>query len=157
MNITESDIVNAEARFGRFTHMGPNDKLIWTKFLLQGGHTLAPFEYDVRVGRGIALPADASDVEVRAAEALTTKRIDVVAFGNNRRHIIEVKIRAGLSAIGQLVGYQMLYRDKFDYFGDLDLWLITDILQPDLVEPLRQIGIKTWQTDIADATGEQSE
>ena len=46
--------------------------------------------------------------------------------------IIEVKQRAGLGAIGQLIGYKELFDKMPGPYSDSEMWLITDCLQPDM-------------------------
>ena len=83
--------------------MSVQEKIIWTKYLQAGATIYAPFQYDVRVGNGLQMPPGSSEYDIKSALALTTKRIDVV-FENEGVHVItEIKVRAGLGVIGQLV------------------------------------------------------
>lgn len=125
-----------ERQFGPFIHMAPRDKAIWLRYLILGGGRYAPFQYDLRVGTGTEMPADADRFAVSAAFALTTKRIDVVAEFESEIFIIEVKQRAGLSSIGQLIGYKYLYEQTYNPVIPVRMLLITDQLQPDMVAPL---------------------
>jgi hypothetical protein len=136
-----------ERSFGPFVHMAPLDKSIWSRFLMQGGATFAPFQYDIRVGDGVELPSNATPMDNRVAQALTTKRIDVLAWVNGHIIIIEVKQRAGLSAIGQLVGYKVLYQKQFPENPGIELWLVTDKLQPDMITPLNAANIRYFEVD----------
>lgn len=121
-----------ERAYGPFVHMGNEDKAIWMRYLMTGGNVFAPFEYDVRVGEGITVPVTDSRMTHNLAYALTTKRIDVVCNLQNRIRIIEVKKRAGLGAIGQLIGYRELYLQTFSDGLPVEMLLVTDELQPDL-------------------------
>lgn len=68
------------------------------------------FDYNVRIGPGFD-PGDTVPADVRSQAILNTqKRIDAVAWKGNTPTIIEVKDRAGLSAIGQILGYEVLWR-----------------------------------------------
>lgn len=67
------------------------------------------FDYNVRVGQGIAPPAYLTDQEKALWKKLTQKRIDCVAERPGETWIIEVMERPGLAAVGQLIGYQHLY------------------------------------------------
>lgn len=104
-----------ERQYGPFTHMSAHERAIWTRWLRQGGGQFAPFHYDIRVGNGLQMPAGSSGYAVRSAYALTTKRIDALFRRGDTTTIIEVKPRAGLSAIGQLIGYRDLYRQTPDF------------------------------------------
>jgi hypothetical protein len=121
-----------ERQYGPFLHMAQNDKAIWMRYLIQGGTIFAPFEYDVRVGDGVTMPTGSTSQEIGIAFALTTKRIDAVCVNQNKVRIIEVKQRAGLSAIGQLLGYKELYEKSFAPPLECEMFLVTDELQPDM-------------------------
>ncbi len=130
-----------ERAFGPFIHMAMLDKAIWIRYLEQGGTQFAPFEYDIRVGDGVNMPPTSTAYDIRAAKALTTKRIDVVCSLPFEIRIIEVKQRAGLAAIGQLIGYADLYQKTYAPQLPLMKWLVTDELQPDMANLLDQNGI----------------
>lgn len=134
-----------ERRFGPFIHMAPLDKSIWVRYLMQGGEQFAPFIYDLRVGNGVQMPAGTDAIGLRAAYALTTKRIDVLCFVNKRARIIEVKQRAGLSAVGQLIGYRDLYHRTVPDQQIPEMLLVTDILQPDMKPVLLQSNIQYYE------------
>lgn len=136
--VSDADIMR---RFGPFRHMMPAEVPIWVKWLSGEGQRYEPYEYDVKVGDGIQLPEEASELERRIATELTRKRIDAVSRRIGVVRIFEVKPRAGLTAIGQLLGYRELYRKTFRWSGKIELWLITDRLQPDMEPILRRHGI----------------
>jgi len=125
-------LTHYERLYGPFVHMAPNDKAIWLRYLMMGGAQLAPFQYDVRVGTGVQMPSGSSPMELNIAHALTTKRIDALCHVDGKVRIIEVKQRAGLSAIGQLIGYGQLFVKTFPQSPPYELWLVTDQLQPDM-------------------------
>ena len=134
-----------ERIFGPFTHMGPGDKAIWTTYLMHGGAQFAPFEYDLRVGDGTQLPDGSNQLSRSIALALTRKRIDVLYFFQNRPVIVEVKQRAGLSAVGQLLGYRKLYMTDHPDHGEPMLLLVTDVLQPDMIPILIENNIQYFE------------
>lgn len=134
-----------ERRFGPFVHMAPLDKSIWVRYLMQGGEQFAPFTYDLRVGNGVKMPPGTDAMGLRIAHVLTTKRIDVLCFVDQRPRIIEVKQRAGLSAVGQLIGYRDLYHRQFPEQPIPEMFLVTDILQPDMRPVLLQSNIQYYE------------
>lgn len=137
-----------ERQFGPFVHMGPADKAIWLRYLMQGGAQFAPFSYDVRVGEGVTLPPGSTVAIQNLAYALTTKRIDVVCKVGSITRIIEVKLRAGLGAIGQLIGYDELWHSTFGGNWETEKWLITDVLQPDMKPLLLSNDIHFFEVGI---------
>lgn len=127
--------------FGPFLHLMPLEVVIWERWLAGEGAAYAPYRYDVRVGEGLQMGTGANELERHIAHIETQKRIDAVSETQEEKNIWEVKSRAGLGAIGQLLGYGSLYRSTYNYSGEMKLWLITDRLQPDLPPLLREAGI----------------
>jgi len=137
----------AERRFGKFVHMSFMDKILWAKYLFKLGINGKAIEYDVRVGEGVVLPPTALPIEIAYARALTTKRIDAVWRTANGTRLYECKPRAGLGAIGQLIGYRTLYAVTFPTETVIETWLITDRLQPDMILPLQAANIGFYEVD----------
>lgn len=138
---TPNYIRDLEMQYGPFRRMHGNDLAIWSQYLMQGGNRLAPFEYDVPVGHGVRMPPDATAMQLKVAADLTTKRIDVLAKRPTMTVIIEVKYRAGASAVGQLLTYGQLYRQDNPDAPPIVLLLVTDELQPDMREVFSNNGI----------------
>jgi RecB family endonuclease NucS len=69
-------------------------------------------EFNQRLGKGIEPMADWDDSTRRFVEASTAKRADIIASRPSGVTIVEVKVRIGLSALGQLLGYRELYREQ---------------------------------------------
>ena len=76
------------------------------------------------------------------ADALLKKRIDAVSRKENIVHIFEVKPDAGLGAIGQLLSYEILYRQEFNYTGAIALHLVTNYTDIDTETVARNRGIQ---------------
>jgi len=115
----------------KFPHLMPNEIPIWEKFLALYGNEFSDFRYDVRVGKGVD-PGPKYDPKWRQlAIQLTQKRIDAVWRRDGVVYIFEVKPQAGLSALGQLLSYRILYRETFRYRGPLRLAVVTDRLNDD--------------------------
>jgi hypothetical protein len=129
------------ANGGRFPHMLQAESELWSAFLRDFGKPWSGWEYDVHVGEGISV-GSAYDVMTQGlARALTQKRIDAVGHRKGVVWIFEVKLQAALSAVGQLVGYQHLYRITFKYEGPIELAIVTDRLLPDDERVFRLQGI----------------
>ena len=63
---------------------------------------------------------------------LSTKRIDVVAFFSDEIVVFEVKRNAGLGAIGQVLSYALLFRQKYNPSLPVRTAILTDKAQPDM-------------------------
>lgn len=115
----------------KYKHMFGIDLELWERFLRRHGKYYSRFDYDVRVGRGIVLPAGYPPNIAGMAKALTQKRIDAVGYHNEEVWLIEIKPDAGLSALGQLLAYKLLYTRDVGVPKRLYLAVVTDILNPD--------------------------
>lgn len=125
----------------QFKHLLPSERQIWRAFIQREGQDYKPFEYDVHVGKASALWKTGNPNYDRMADALLKKRIDAVSKKENVLHIFEVKPDAGLSAIGQLLSYEVLYRQEFKYEGRIDLHLVTNLIDVDTENICNSKGI----------------
>lgn len=93
----------------RFPHLLPREREVWQRFLSAAPMRLDSVVYDRHLGEGI--PVDPSWPEwVKAmARTLTQKRVDAIGTSGPETWIFEVKVRAGSSALGQLLTYALLW------------------------------------------------
>lgn len=126
----------------KFPHMKEGESEIWERFLENLPWRPTRIEYDVRLGEGAMLPEGTPDWVRDMAFALSTKRVDVVVTTTARIYIVEVKVRASLSAVGQLLGYEVLYRRQFGAGPGLTLVLVAEVVAPDVQPVLDRYGIE---------------
>jgi len=142
----------------------PREIIIFREWLRLHERDFDRFDYNVRVGDGFD-PGPAFDAATRRmAIANSQKRIDAVAWQGSAVTLIEVKDRAGLSAIGQLIGYRPLWQQTAsdllsgrrlpadeDWQFEIvrrrpatvpELLLVTNRLQPDLPVVVESAGIR---------------
>jgi len=130
---------------GRFPHLLPNEEKIWVRFLQIYGDQFKNYRYDVRVGRGVD-PGPRYEWKWRKlAIMLTQKRIDVVAERDGEVWIFEVKPDAGLSAIGQVLSYRVLYREQFKERRPIKLAIVTTRVDDDIREVAKEYGIVVYE------------
>jgi hypothetical protein len=98
-------------------------------------------EFNVRLGKGMELPAGASELDQRVALALSQKRADLVAFREASVAIVEVKVRISPAVIGQLHVYRDLLTEQLGSGRVLDSWAIGVDIQPDLRPTIERQGI----------------
>ena len=113
-------------RLAKYPHMLARDVVLWERFLAKFPNQYQEVSYDVKVGRGVELPASYPGNMVTDALALTRKRIDVVGYKQGGVDVIEVKPMAGLSAIGQVISYKILYEIQFAESGPVQAVILTD-------------------------------
>ncbi len=124
-----------------YPHMLAEDTEVWSKYLASPLAPIKELWYDVHVGAGIPLPADASDMDKRIAAGISRKRIDVVAAVGGGFWVIEVKPRANMVALGQVITYSRLF--VLDYRPQGEVWpvIVCDSADDDLVDQFDELGV----------------
>lgn len=120
-----------QEKLPKYPHLLPADVDLWERFMELHPNFFQSVEYDVHVGGAIDVKPWWSDKDIRSFSHLAAKRIDVVGHTPGEIWIIEVKPEAGVSAIGQLISYRLLYRKRFGPTAPLVLCLVTDFLTAD--------------------------
>jgi hypothetical protein len=116
---------------GYFPHMLPGDVELWNRFLDEHGHEYVGFRYDVHVGGAIERESKWTDKVHQMASWLVSKRIDAVGYRPGVTVIFEVKPEAGVTAVGQLVTYRMLFLEKYPVAGEVQCALVCSNILPD--------------------------
>jgi hypothetical protein len=124
-----------ENRF--YPHLLPDDIKVWKRFLAAHAAEYSHFDYDVRVGTGRD-PGDDYPPNIRKmALDLSMRRIDAVGHQPGKLTIIEITRAAGMTAIGQLTTYPILYRQTFNPAKLIEVLLVAETLQSDVESALR--------------------
>ena len=116
----------------RYPHMHPADAHLWEQFLLSNPFPHAKIAYDLHVGTPATLPPDTAPQLRKMAYALSTRRIDAVAYLPDETIIIEVKPNAGITAIGQVLSYTPLFHREHPLSPKPIPAIVTDTAQPDI-------------------------
>lgn len=124
--------------------MLPADVAVWDRFLDLYGHEFVGFRYDVHVGGEVERQSAWTKKIFHMASWLAAKRIDAVGYKAGETWIIEVKPEAGVTAIGQLVAYKMLFIEKYRPIGRLECALICGNALPDERRVLGAQGFKIF-------------
>ena len=125
----------------RYPHMSPLDARVWRRFLILHPLKFRALTYDVTVGTG-AFAWDVPDINPPSEWlALAAKRIDVVGKWADEIAIIEVKPRASMSALGQVLSYIDLYRQKEKPSQRVSGWVVCEHRDEDLVPTFVRFGI----------------
>ena len=128
----------------KYPHMLPADVILWERFLSRHKEEFDRFEYDVHIGKVKPIYPTSPVNLMKLAEAVSRKRIDVVAWRGEIAFIIEVKPYAGLSALGQLLGYEILYKREYPGAYTLRLGVVTDRLDEDMEVLFDHYNIHIW-------------
>ena len=125
----------------RLSHMSKGDAYLWSKFMDKYPNVYEPFEYDVRVGKGVILPEGSPDWLRKSARDLSQKRIDVVGHTRKAIYIFEVRVNAKANVLGDLISYRYLYAATFNPTKPVRPILVTDSVDADLLISLRELNM----------------
>lgn len=115
----------------KYPHMLADESKIWERFMMAFPDRFESVDYDFRVGSGAPVPEGTEDNFSRMITMLSQKRIDVIGWVGDSPEIIEVKIRVGLSTLGQVLGYRILFERDFKEFGKPGLMVVCEIISGD--------------------------
>ncbi|MBA7572447.1 hypothetical protein ES708_14227 [subsurface metagenome] len=93
----------------KLAHMRPGEISLFRRFEILDPLAPAEYEFDLHLGRGMPIDPSWPRWLQLMATRLTQKRVDVVAYTKTATWILEIKIRAGPAAVGQLVTYLSLF------------------------------------------------
>lgn len=124
-----------------YPHMAPADVHLWEKFIRAQPGAFEFCTYDVPVGEAPAWLDVENDPEAAKQAILYKKKIDVVAEINGTTYIIEVKPFAGSKALGQLMSYELLYKDQHPETERIVKTIITNQCQNGYAEIFMRHGI----------------
>jgi hypothetical protein len=126
-----------------FPHLLKPDIEVWQRFLDAHQSEYDYFDYDVRVGIGQD-PGDRLPENLRQMGIeLSKRRIDAIGYTANTITIIEITRDAGLTSIGQLTAYPVLYRQTFPTTRKILPLLVAETLKPD-VQPALEAAQIPW-------------
>lgn len=118
-----------------FPHLLPEDKELWTDFLLLNPNRFTRYEYDIKVGFGRD-PGPDFPINIREmALNISRRRIDAIGFTDNAITIIEISVFAGLTQLGQLMAYPCLYKSTTEVTLPVNRLLVARAIQTD-IEPV---------------------
>lgn len=113
-------------------------------WLVARGALYDRIDFNVRLGVGVEPPAELVEPYLSMATDLSRKRADIIAVAGDVTTIIEVKIRASLGAIGQLLGYKALYEREHPDIGSARLSILARRVDPDAQYAISQNGIDLY-------------
>lgn len=125
----------------KYPHLLGEDKIIWERFIDSFPDRFHTVDYDIHVGTGIVPPEEADVLISDQWRNLTMKRIDVIGWKNNHATIIEVKRRVGLDTLGQVLGYNFLYKLQNPDIVSPSLLVVCARIDTDEVSLLKHFGI----------------
>ena len=128
----------------KYPHLKPYDVAIWDRFLKAYPEAYDHVYYDFEIGDGPQFSTIVNPETGGDDRALYKWKIDVVGVKDKRTDLIEIKPRAGVSAIGQAACYKMLWRRDIDPQGNDRAVIITDEIRPDILYLCHQFKVKIF-------------
>jgi len=115
-----------------YPHLLKEDIELWEEWLGDHAKEYTSFDYDVRVGTGRDPGPNYNESLRRMGIGLSQRRIDVVGFAANHLAIIEITLRAGMKAVGQLTVYPLLYIETYGSPKPLKKIIVCRTMSPDI-------------------------
>lgn len=125
----------------KYPHLLPEDIPVWERFLALHEQEYTHIEYDVRTKPGFDPGPAWPDNYRRDAIMLSARRIDAVGHRSHAIDIIEVTTSAGLTAVGQLTTYPVLYQQTYNPTVNIRALLVAESLQNGILEALERHNI----------------
>lgn len=126
----------------RFGSLLPREVLVLVAWLKLHEAEYDRWQFDVRIGKGFD-PGPGFTEDIRRMAVLNSqKRMDALGWQGQQATIVEVKERASLGAVGQLVGYKALFQQEHPDLPAPLLVLVAMRADADLLPALVAVGIK---------------
>ena len=131
---------NFEVRY-KYPHLIGEDTEVWSRFILKFPDRFDTVDYDVKVGKGADTDPIPEEHYKKQWATLTKKRIDVIGYKNDVPCIVEVKKRASLFTLGQVLGYRFLYLREHPELRSIRTLIVCSSIDPDDIAVLNYFGI----------------
>ena len=125
--------------------MRESEARIWDAYIEEFGIPPGRIDYDVRLGEGAPVDEDWPAWMVAMVKALSQKRADVVAETAEGITIFELKRRAGMSCLGQLMGYEALMTSRAGGWKPVTLVAVCEEIEPDMAEAFDYYKVRVVQ------------
>lgn len=125
----------------KYPHMIEAEAKVWNRFIVEFPDYFDGCDYDWRVGDGMSVKPEWEENIKRMATMITQKRIDVVGWNGDHPTIVEVKNRAELSTLGQILGYFDLFVKDFPNFPKPEMLVLCHMIGDDDRFVLEKHGI----------------
>ena len=124
----------------KYPHMSPTEEALWDRYLTWARYTFLRVTYDLHLGDSAPIDPSWPPWLVDLVKATSRLRVDVIGETDKEIIIFEVKERAGMSALGQLLAYEALYREEYPTSKPIKKVVITNYLGPQCIGSSRSLG-----------------
>lgn len=121
-------------KLAKYPHMKPEDIAVWELFIEKFAKHFDTVDYDFHVGEGAPQAPTLPKNIARDGKMLTQRKIDVVGFYFEEIYIIELKPKADVRALGQVLLYYKLYKAQETITGNVFKMVIARDIERDLID-----------------------
>ena len=125
----------------KYPHLIGEDTEVWSRFIRKFPDRFDTVDYDVKVGKGADTEPIPEEYYKKQWATLTKKRIDVIGYKNDVPCIVEVKKRASLFTLGQILGYRFLYLRDHPELKSIRTLIVCSSIDRDDIAVLNYYGI----------------
>lgn len=133
----------------RYPHMRESEARIWEAYIEEFGIPAGRVDYDVRLGEGAEVDPSWPAWMIAMVKALSQKRADVVVETSEEITIFELKRRAGMSCLGQLMGYEALMMKESGAWKPIMLVAVCEDIEPDMAEAFEYYKVSVILVSVA--------
>jgi len=121
------------SRRNQYSHMIFEESEVWGRFIDANPGYFDSVDYDFRVGVGAPQDESFTPNYQRMVKMLSQHRIDVLGWNGDKPTIVEVKGRAIISTLGQVLGYKTLFDREHAVFGPAEMLVVCDRIGEDVM------------------------
>lgn len=107
------------------------ERIVWERFLRSPQNDLDGVLYNVAVGEAFIAPAGTAPGLTRMWEMINKSRIDALGIRGDQLIAFEIKVSAGLGAIGQAISGKLLAAREDDFRRSYAAAIVSDAIRPD--------------------------
>ena len=122
--------------------MARAEQAIWDRFLTSEENDYTGFLYNVRVGEVAQAPEGSEPQFQRMWADINQSRLDALGIRELDLTVFEVKVSAGLSALGQALGGRVLTEIDKDDPRPVQATIVTDGARPDLITAAQSLFVR---------------
>lgn len=141
-NLTITPAITMQQDRLSFPGMLPREILIFKNWLTLHETEYDRFDYNTRIGSGVDPGPTWPDYVRQCAVMNSQLRLDAVAWKGSNPTLIEVKDRAGASALGQLLTYEAVWLRDFPTGPPPLLILVTNRIQVNMGPLITKAGVR---------------
>mgnify|MGYP001588063428 FL=1 len=115
-----------------YPHLAAKEVVIWDRFVRANPQFAEMADYDVTCGQKDKVPLGTPEHTKEDWDYLRSWKIDAVAIKDGVHYVIEVRPRAGLGAIGEILSKAIMFQEEHAEIAEVEPVLITDEERPNM-------------------------